>query len=251
MKIKQFPSISIVLMLILSLFTMACNKEKGDVTPNVLRKVDKETNSDGTFEKFTYDANSRCTKYDSKGYTAIYSYNGNTVVETELPQSGTNGIVTTCTLNAQGFVASFTFTYSNVNYLYLDEYNAGGFRTKRTAKSKPISSSSFITDFELTRTYDSDNDLITLENRGYSTGNSSYSYKYEYDKNHYDTSSNEFSGFDWFGKNAPHVKIKETYTPSTGSPAVTNYAWFYDEKGYNTRRVSSGASTITTDFTYK
>ena len=257
MKFIKFSKFSIVLMLLVSFFALSCSKEKGGVTPNVLRKVDKVTYSDGRFYQYTYDANGRCIRDLYKDYTETLVYNGNTVVGTTTNNlSGNVTDLTTYSLNAQGLVTSFTYSSSTDTYLYIDEYNTSGFRTKRTAKRKAITSSVFTTDYEVTYTYDSDNDLIALDQKAISTSYSSVSYKYEYDKNHYNTISNEFAGFDWFGKGSPHVRTKDTYTSSTGSQTITNYTWTYDAKGYNISNSRVGplagvTTTVTGTFTYK
>ena len=257
MKIKRFSSISILLMLIISLFTMACNKEKGDVTPNVLRKVDKVTISDGTDNQFTYDAMGRRTRIDRKKDTSYvaYKYVGNNVIATTTYANPSKSAPEfTYTLNAKGLAATRTYiSSSTTSFLDEYEYDKDGFLLKISTKYKSSTSSTFAAWSEQTYTYDSDGNLLSLNSHSFISSTSDSNNKFEYDKSHYNTTSTDFTGLEFIGKSSPHSVSKITYTPpNSGIVQVTTNTWKYDSKGYNISNVSvvTGATTTTTTFNY-
>jgi hypothetical protein len=234
------------------LFLTACNKEKGGVTPNVLKKLEKATYSDGNFENFTYDANGRITRLDTKDYYNIYSYNATTVTEAYVFFNPNSTVPTsTYTLNAQGLAVYETFTSSTYNYVYEYEYNANGSLTRYASKYKPASSTLFTKSDEGLYTYNSDGDLLSirfLNGSGIQTSKTDF----EYDKNHYNTTGREFNGYGVFGKSANHFITKQTNTPSTGAATITTFSAFFDAKGYITSRTrTTGTTVITSSYTYK
>jgi hypothetical protein len=230
----------------------SCNKEKGGVTPNVLKKLEKATYSDGNFENYTYDANGRITRLDRKDYYNTYSYNATTVTEAYVFFNPNTTVPTSIyTLNTQGLAVYETFTSGTYNYVYEYEYNSNGYITRYVSKSKPTSSTVFTKDDEGLFTYDSEGDLLSiryLNGAGVQTSKTSY----EYDKDHYNTTGREFNGYGVFGKSANHFVVKQTKTPSTGAAIVTTFSAFFDAKGYMTSQTrTTGTTVVTSSYTYK
>jgi hypothetical protein len=253
MKIKQFTQFSILMLIIISLFTMACNKEKGGVTPNTLRLIDKETVSNGNFYQYTYDANNRCVRVDFKtGYTT-YVYSGSIVTETNTPNSGSPTIYTN-TLNAQGLVEKRTNVDGSYTYITSYEYNTQGFVTKITDQSGLIGSP--LTPSRI-RQYnrDADGDYISIvsvvPNSPSSSGN--YTTTYVVDKRNYYTTSSEFIGLKWRGKYLVHSILSTiTKTVNASDNNISNLIT-YDAKGYMTQQNvnSSLNGNLIYSYTYK
>lgn len=234
------------------LLASACNQDKGTVTPNVLRKLDKVTLSDGNFSNYTYDANGRVSRIDNKTFYETYTYNASSIIETNIGINGT--IITPSTfvhaLNAQGVAISSSYTINPFNHLDEYERNAEGFITRIVFKYKSSTATAWIADGEYRYTYDSDGDLITGIYYA-ANGAIQNTVRYEYDKNHYNTVGNEFAKFEWYNRGTVHFITKITSTPQTGAATVTNYTAIFDKKGYIISRSASGTSVITGTYTYK
>ncbi len=248
---KNIQKISFFIAFFGVLLVTACSKEKGGVTPNVLRKLDKIAYSDGTFFNYTYDANGRIARVDAKNYYEIFSYAGTAVTFAYVGINGnTTSFTGTYTLNAQGLAANQLNTQGGTNYLYEYEYNAAGYLKRYVAKNKPATGGVFTQSFEVLYTYDNGNNLLSF--KSVSSGGSVSKYDYEYDKNRYNTTGKEFNGFDFLGRSSSDFSTKSTYTPSSGAATVTTYAGTFDKKGYLLNRVStSGSMVITSTYTYK
>ena len=260
MKFIKFSKFSIVLMLLVNLFTMSCTKkDEGSVTPTVpkdsvitplvVRKLDKVTVSDGSFTQYTYDTQGRCIRTDGRDTFTTFVYNSNTVVESD---NYNNRVQSTkiYTLNSKGLAISSTYVGSPLE-LTEYEYNSDDFLIRTTYKSK--SGSSYSIAGEHNYTWDSDGDLLLetyRQTNSYSEGNTR---KKEIDKKHYNTTwNNEYTGQKWRGKSSVHCIISDAYKPNNATPITTKYTFIFDSKGYTTRWGSSniyGDSYY--DYTYK
>lgn len=230
-------------------FLTACNKEKGSVTPNILRKLDKVTISDGTFRHYTYDALGRRSRVDYKDYYITYNYNGNIVIETFTYFDPTkSGTVYTNTLNSQGLVSKYTYKSGSFTYATDREYDINGRIIKITDKNTTSTSTGSIMS-EYFYAYDVDGDLVTFEYRSPLYPTSDHTIQYTIDKNHYNTTGNEFSGFACYGKNAFHVATKAVRTYRNGVKATTDYPITYDAKGYILSQINSTSTNTTTGVT--
>ena len=253
-------TIPFLLMLIISLFTVACNKEKGSVTPNVLRKVDKVTISDGTFRNYTYDAQGRCLRIDYKDRYVVLKYGNGTIDENITYYTTPSSPMPTFyvhTLNNNGLVQTSHYILGSSAYYKEYTYNTNGRLTNEKLVLTP--GSNIIS--ENIYTYDIDGDLTTFEYRSVASPTSNYIFRYTRDKTHYATTSNEFSGLEWYGKSSLHTASKAVIGRANGTPDATiNYPITYDAKGYvlssiNTFSItpSTGVVTIlsTANYTYK
>lgn len=248
---KDISKINFFIAFLGLVFFTSCSKEKGDITPNVLRKLDKAVYSDGTFYNFTYDANGRLERIDRKDYSSTFSYTGAIVTEKEIyANPSTVGNTYISTLNAQGLVVTDNYTSGSINYIYEYEYNSAGYLTRYVGKQKTTSGGVFTKFTEGVYTYDSDNDLLSFKSFN-ASGVVDYKYDNEYDKKHYDTIGREFSRLELFGKSSVHFLTKRT-TTSGSTITNTTFTGTFDNKGYTIGRVQTLGSTVLTGaFTYK
>ena len=257
MKFNKFSTFSIVWVLFISLFMTACTKDKGGVTPNALRKVDKVTATDGTDNQYTYDATGRRIRLDRKKDTSsvTYKYVGSTVIATTTyANPNKSNPEFTYTINTKGLATTRTYISGTTSYLDEYKYDANGFLLTIFTQYKANTSSSFASYSEQAYTYDSDGNLLSLTYHYLTSSTSDFNFKYEYDKLHYNTTSTDFTGLEFIGKSSPHAVSKIIYTSPNGVQ-ITNNTWKYDSKGYNISNASvvTGTTTTTTSstFTYK
>lgn len=251
MKNRNIP---FFLILIISVFAVACNKEDGNVTSNTLRLIDKLSWDDGTFNQYTYDANGRCIRIDFKNAYTTYAYSNSTVTETSVPNSGTTTVFTNL-LNPQGLVEKRTYTSGSYTYEILYEYDAKGFVLKRTFQSKLTSSTSAPTFSQIVQlNYDTDGDILSVKSTASSsTSANNYTTTFSIDKKNYTTFGSEFTGLKWQGRSSTHATTSYVRKPSNGAIETVNIVNTYDTKGYMIQRVynSSVSWSFTETHTYK
>jgi hypothetical protein len=246
--------IPLFLILIISVLTTACNKEEGGVTPNTMRLIDKVSVSDGTFSQYTYDANGRCIRVDGEAFYFTYAYSNSTVTETFVPNSGTSSVYTYL-LNTQGLVEKRTYIIGSYTYESLYEYDAKGFRLKRTYQSKLTSSTSAPTvSLIIQWNHDTDGDILSIKSTAFSSPSANnYTTTYSVDKKNYATIGNEFAGLKWQGRYSTHATTNYIHKPNSGAIETVNIVNTYDAKGYIIQRVSNSSvsGSITYTYTYK
>lgn len=200
----KFAQIPFLLMCVISLFTVvSCNEKDGDVTPKMLRKLDKATISDGTYRHYTYDAQGRCLRIDYKDRSTTFSYGTAGVVEiTTFVDPTKSTPVLSYILNSKGLAATKRYTSGTSTYLTDYEYDANG-RLIREVNKYTTSTGVTYTSSTSISTYDSDGDLVLVESQSPSSASSSYTVRYEIDKSQYNTINFEFTGLEWRGK--PHT----------------------------------------------
>lgn len=263
----------------LSLLIISCNKEKQDITPDmaainrdtvsttfinsssvmaetaVIRKLDKEIRNGVVSSQYTYDAHDRCIKEDYKDWHITYTYGVNKVVATTVSSDPTKAnVVKTYTLNALGLATICTYVFNNKDYRLEYEYNDRRQLTKRTFKTKTPTRATYTTESTNKYTYNSDGDCTSYI---YQLTFTNVQFQYSYDKNHFNTLSNEYKGLEWLGKNSVHIPtmmitLTGFYYPNWDSKLDwTYYTWTYDTAGYAIKKVTTGASTGTDLYTYK
>ena len=245
-------NIPFLLILVISFFTAACNKEEGSITSKTKRLIDKESSTNGFFFNYTYDANGQCVRIDAKDSYTTYVYGNSTVTETIVPNSSSRSVYT-YSLNAQGLATKKTYISGSVIFEDLYEYDTKGFILKFIFQYR-LTNSTNPPEIGITKLYerDTEGDLISIKSTSSTINLANDSYTYAIDKKNYETVDNEYRGLKWRGKLSLHAISSETYKSYLGAITVRNRVNIYDAQGYilqTNYSIANGASTYT--YTYK